>query len=274
MKPKADVKPPATWKTDHFPRQFQVTSMRGTSHTPYLEGNTLDSIQAAARQGIDYIEVDLVLTRDESLVTAHQAYVKGCGTINRMQLNEVRGCKLPGGLRVATLEAVLALPFKGVFLDFKDTREADPIRAQRSVERAALAVVERQRQQGTVLMLYDTPAASVRPVTQHQLRAGIKGYPKSVEEAREMANRAAELGFEMLSVNTDYVTTELLADSARQGVWHLPWSTDPKSAPHWRALAEGGAGGLIVLQYDLARKDIAPHWVDARTLAPGVKSVR
>jgi hypothetical protein len=77
----------------------------------------------------------------------------------------------------------------------------------------------------------------------------------------------------MLSVNTDYVTTELLADSARQGVWHLPWSTDPRNVAHWRSLAEAGAGGLIVLHYELTQKDIAPHWVDARTLAPSVKAV-
>jgi glycerophosphoryl diester phosphodiesterase len=248
--------------------------MRGTSHAPYLEGNTLDSIQTAAREGIGYIEVDLVLTRDGALVTAHQSYVKGCGTINTMLLNQVLGCRLPGGLRLATLEAVLALPFKGVFLDLKDTRDADETRSQRAVARAAAAVVERHRTREAVLMLYETPAASVQPIVRNHLRAGVKGYPKSIEQTREMAARAAQLGFEMLSVNTDYVTPELLADSARQGVWHLPWSTDPASAAHWRALAEAGAGGLIVLHYDLARKDIAPHWVDARTLNPSVSSIQ
>lgn len=239
--------------------------MRGTSHAPYLEGNTRDALQAAAREGIRYVEVDLVLTRDDALVTAHQAYVKGCGTLSKMRKNQVLGCKLPGGLRVATLETLLALPFKGIFLDLKDTREPDPERARRAVERAARAVVASQRTSDVVLMLYDTPPDSVKPVRQHGLRAGIKGYPKSVEETERMVTRAAELGFEMVSVNTDYVTPELLSVSAKQGVWHLPWSTDPASAGHWRSLAANGAGGLIVLNYALAQKQVAPHWVDART---------
>jgi len=241
-----------------------VTSMRGTSHAPYLEGNTREALQAAARAGIRYVEVDLVLTRDGSLVTAHQAYVKGCGTLSRMLESQVLGCKLQGGLSVARLQTLLALPFSGIFLDLKDTREPDADRARRAVEEAARAVVSSKRSRDTVLMLYDTPPASVKPVALHQLRAGIKGYPKSVEETESMVARAAELGFEMVSVNTDYVTPELVLRSTAQGVWHLPWSTDPASAAHWRALAAAGAGGLIVLNYELAQKQVAPNWVDAR----------
>lgn len=239
--------------------------MRGTSHTPYLEGNTRDALEAAAREGIRYVEVDFVLTRDDALVTAHQAYVKGCGPLNTMLVNQVLGCKLPGGLRLATLETLLKLPFKGVFLDLKDTRDPDPARAQRAVERAASAVVQSQRSADVVLMLYDTPPDSVKPIREHRLRAGIKGYPKSVDETARMVDRAAELGFEMVSVNTEYVTPELVATSTQKGVWHLPWSTDPADADHWRALAAAGAGGLIALHFELAQKQVVPHWVDART---------
>jgi len=253
-------------RRERFPNEFQLTSMRGTSHAPYLEGNTKDSIQAAVREGIAYLEVDFVLTRDGSLITAHQAYVKECGTINTMLASEALGCRLGGGLRLATLESVLALPFKGLFLDLKDTREPDPERARRAVERAASAVVASGRNRDVVLMLYDTPPDSVKPITLHHLRAGIKGYPKSVEETASMVARAAELDFEMVSVNTDYVTPELLASSTQKGIWHLPWSTDPNRAAHWRALAENGAGGLIALNYELAEKQVAPHWVDARKL--------
>lgn len=271
----AQTQPPTAPEPDaaaerraRFPSEFQLTSMRGTSHGPYLEGNTRDAIQAAVRGGIRYLEVDFVLTRDDSLVTAHQAYVKGCGTVSTMLHSQVLGCQLPGGLRLAKLETVLKLPFKGLFLDLKDTREADPERARRAVESAARAVVASQRTQDVVLMLYDTPPDSVKPVTEHDLRAGIKGYPKSVEETERMVARAAELGFEMVSVNTDYVTPELLASSTQKGIWHLPWSTDPARAEHWRTLAKNGVGGLIALHYDLVSKKVAPHWVDARTLAP------
>jgi len=247
-----------------FPSEFLLTSMRGTSHSPYLEGNTRESIQAAVREGIRYLEVDVVLTRDDTLITAHQAYVKGCGTINTMFASQALGCKLPGGLRLATLETILKQPFETLFLDLKDTREPDAERGRRAVERAARAVVTSQRQADVVLMLYDTPPESVKPIHADHLRAGIKGYPKSVEETERMVARAAELGFELVSVNTDYVTPELVAASTQKGVWHLPWSTDPASVAHWRALAQAGAGGLIVLNYELAQTQVAPHWLDAR----------
>lgn len=240
--------------------------MRGTSHAPYLEGNTLDAIEAAQREGIQYIEVDLVATRDGTLVTAHQSYVKDCGTLSKMTLNQSLGCRIHGGLKLATLDAVLALPFKGLFLDLKDTREPDQRRAQMAVESAARAVVASRRSGDTVLMIYDTPEEVVKPILEHGLRGGIKGYPKSVTDTEAMVTRAAELGFEMICVNTDFVTPDLLAASAKRGIWHLPWSTDPSNAGHWRALAEAGAGGLIVLHYELAKEQVAPYWVDARSV--------
>lgn len=264
--PEVPAPDPAAARRARFPNEFQLASMRGTSHAPYLEGNTREAIQAAVREGIRYLEVDFVLTRDGSLITAHQSYVKGCGTLGSMLESQVLGCRLHGGLRLATLETILKLPFKGLFLDLKDTRQPDPVRAQQAVERAARAVVASQRTGDVVLMLYDTPPSSVRPVVEHGLRGGIKGYPKSVEESARMVARAAELGFETVSVNTDYVTPELLSTSTRLGVWHLPWSTKPASADHWRALAASGAGGLIALHYELAREHVAPHWVDARSL--------
>jgi glycerophosphoryl diester phosphodiesterase len=240
--------------------------MRGTSHAPYIDGNTLDAIRAAHQGGIEYIEVDLVLTRDGELVTAHQPNVKDCGTLSKMLLIQIRGCKIGGALRVAELSEILEVPFKGVFLDLKDTLGDDLAHANRAVARAASIVSEKHRQQTAVLMLYQAPPDSLLAIRKHQLRAGLKGYPKAASETLEMVERASALGFEMLSVNAEHVTLELLADSTRRGVWHLPWSTDASAYDHWRALAKAGAGGLIVLHYELAKQQVAPHWTDARSL--------
>lgn len=250
----------------HFPRAFQLTSMRGTAHSPYLNGNSIDAIRAAHRQGIEYVEVDLILTRDHELVTAHQDYVKGCGTLSRMNLNQVLGCRLAGGLKLGKLGDILELPFKSVFLDLKDTRGDDTERASRAVAEAARAVVEAGRARDAVLMLYETPPDFVAPIRQHRLRAGVKGYPEDGTQTLEMVRRAAALNFELVSVNAEHVTADIIAESARLSVWHLPWSTDASQASHWRALAGAGAGGLIVLHFDLAREQVLPHWVDARTL--------
>jgi glycerophosphoryl diester phosphodiesterase len=248
-----------------FPSEFQTTSMRGTSHAPYLDGNTIDALRAAHQQGIQYVEVDLIMTRDGELVTAHQSQVKGCGMVGQMQLNQVLGCQLRGGLRLGRLSEVLDIPFKGVFLDLKDTREDDLDHGSRAVEAAAKMVVEHGRQQSAVLMMYETPPASLTAVYKQDLRAGLKGYPEDTEDTQRMVEFASTLGFELLCVNAEYVTTDILTTSAQRGIWHLPWSTDSTQADHWRELAEGGAGGLIVLHYELARDDIAPHWVDIRS---------
>jgi glycerophosphoryl diester phosphodiesterase len=240
--------------------------MRGTSHAPYLEGNTLDSLRAAARQGIGYVEVDLVATADGVLVTAHESYVRGCGTLAKMQLDQVLGCTVKGGLKLAELDAVLSLPFKGWFLDLKDTRGADPTRAAQAVESAARAVIRSGHREDAVLMLYEAAPAATRVIREQRLRAGLKGYPKDLAGSARMVDEASALGFEMLSVNTAMLSPELVTRSARQGIWHLPWSTNRSDVDHWRELARAGAGGLIVLHYDVAREKVAPDWVDVRSL--------
>ena len=108
-------------------------------------------------------------------------------------------------------------------------------------------------------------SSAIRVIRERGLRAGLKGYPKDIEGTARMSDAASALGFEMLSVNTALLNPELVTRSARQGVWHLPWSTTPSEVPHWRELARAGAGGLIVLHYDLARDKVAPDWVSVQT---------
>ena len=261
------AKPTEAKPFEHFPTEFQLTSMRATPHHPYIDGNTLHAVRGALAEGIDYIEFDLVLTRDGELVTAHQPYVEDCGTISKLGLDQVRGCRVKGSLKLAELGEILSLSFKGFFLDLKDTKQDDAERAQAAVERAAEAVVAARKQKQAVLMLYQTPADAVHVVKDKGLRAGIKGYPESEADTRQMVERAARASFEMVSVNVDYVNQEIIEASAALGVWHLPWSTDPARADHWRELAQAGVGGLIVLHLELAEKSVAPHWVDVRSLA-------
>jgi glycerophosphoryl diester phosphodiesterase len=233
--------------------------MRGTAFAPAVAGNTIEALRAAHSQQVRYIEIDLILTRAQRLITAHEPPLKPCGVVSRLTESQLRGCRLKGGLHVATLAQALAIPFDGVFLDLKDTKSTDD-RGRQAVAEAVRVVSQHSRAEQAVLMVYSADDDLVAPIKQAGLRAGLKGYPESVEETRKYVDEAASKGMEMLCVNSDRVTPELIAYSAKKGVWHLPWSTKPNQARQWAELARAGAGGLIVLHYDVALTRAAPHW--------------
>jgi glycerophosphoryl diester phosphodiesterase len=245
-------------RTRRFPKEFQVTAMRGVAPRGPSNGNTIQSFRAAHEKGVRYVEVDLFMTRDGALVSAHEPAVEGCGIIPNMAAETLLNCAMPHGFRVASLSQILSIPFAGIFLDLKETKQAEA--APRVVQAAAQAVVAAKREQDVVLMTYNAPEAVVRIVRENGLRAGMKGYPSSPADTEQLVRQAAAAGFEMICVKAKYVTPELIRKSAELGVWHLPWSIAAHTLPHWQALAQAGAGGLIVLHYELVRKEVAPHW--------------
>ena len=244
----------------HYPKEFQVVSLRGTAVHPFLSGNSYESLQLAAKQGVRFVEVDFQLTADDVLVSSHEKDIEGCGTVMTLPSEFVRKCALPGGRHVATLEQLLRLPFEAIYLDLKDGRYRDVARAQRAAAVAAEAIVAADRQRDVVMMMYHFPEQTLALIRKRGLRGGGKGYPKSPEDAQHLVARAARAGLEMVCVNAKHVSPALVRRSARLGIWHLPWSTDADSIEHWRRLAAAGAGGIVVLGYDLAREQVAPHW--------------
>jgi glycerophosphoryl diester phosphodiesterase len=243
-----------------YPQEFQVTSMRGTSHVPAIRGNTVQALRAAHRQGIKHVEVDLYQTLDGVLVTTHEPGVKRCGDVRAMNSAPALGCRGKGGLRVATLSEVLQIPFESIYLDLKETKRLE--RAERAVRAAAEAIVAADRADDAVMMVYQAPSPVLRIIRRHSLRAGLKGYPLTEQDAELLVHQASALGLEMACLKAEHLTAALVRDSIDLGVWHLPWSVNRAELPHWRELAEAGAGGLIVLHYAAARERVAPHWVD------------
>jgi glycerophosphoryl diester phosphodiesterase len=246
-------------RAPRFPTEFQVTTMQGVSFDPMIKGNTLNGLRAAHAQGVRYVEVDLFTTADEVLVTAHEPGIRDCGDVRKMKAAAVSRCRLPGRLQVATLAEVLALPFAGIYLDLKETKQLEA--AAPTVRRAAQAVVQARRQDDAVLMVYQAPDDVVQTIRTHGLRAGMKGYPEHARDTLKLVRRAAAVGFEMVCVKARHVTPELVRESHKLGVWHLPWSVS-RNQPHWQALAQAGIGGMIVQQYRWVRDHIAPYWVN------------
>lgn len=249
-----------------FPSEFQLTSMQGTAYRPHVPGNTREGLDAALEQGIRFVEVDLRLTRDGELVTTHGRGLNECGILREISAQQARDCRLAEGRSLATLADVLERGFRAIYLDLKDTSATDEATVLEAITAAADAVVRKGRRHDVVLMTYAAPAPAVQLIRSRGLRAGLKGYPKRVDETDAMVRQAAELGFELVSVNADAVSQESILAAAKRGVWMLPWSLKPAHPTQWRDLAAAGAGGLIVMRWQQAEGTAVPAWRDVRTL--------
>lgn len=95
--------------------------------------NTLGSIEKAIELGVDYVELDLRLTRDGHVVVLHDATVdrttNSCGRIKDLTLAEVKRIKTKDGQHVPTLEEVLKVTDGrvGLMLELKIRGLAKPV---------------------------------------------------------------------------------------------------------------------------------------------------
>jgi glycerophosphoryl diester phosphodiesterase len=105
--------------------------------------NTLGSIEKAIELGVDYVEIDLRLTRDGHVVILHDATVDRTtndhGRIKDLTLAQVQRIKTKDGQHVPTLEEVLKLTDGrvGLMLELKIRGLAKPV--TESVERSGFS---------------------------------------------------------------------------------------------------------------------------------------
>lgn len=99
----------------------------------YVLENTLGSIEKAIELGVDYVEIDLRLTRDKHVVVLHDATIdrttNGHGRIKDLTLAQVKRIKTKDGQHVPTLEEVLKLTDGrvGLMLELKIRGLAKPV---------------------------------------------------------------------------------------------------------------------------------------------------
>jgi glycerophosphoryl diester phosphodiesterase len=95
--------------------------------------NTLGSIEKAIELGVDYVEIDLRLTRDGHVVVLHDAKIdrttNGHGRIKDLTLTQLKRIKTKDGQHVPTLEEVLMLTDGrvGLMLELKIRGLAKPV---------------------------------------------------------------------------------------------------------------------------------------------------
>ena len=81
----------------------------------YLPENTIESFKKAIEIGVDFIECDIHLTKDEKIVIIHDATVDrttdGKGYVRDFTLDELRQLHINNGSKIPTIEEVLELDF-------------------------------------------------------------------------------------------------------------------------------------------------------------------
>ena len=109
-----------------------IFAHRGASH--YAPENTLAAFEIALQQQADGIELDVQLTADDQVVVIHDALLNrttdGSGKVSQQTLKEIRQWDAGEGLKIPTLEEVLALIGDQAILNIelkRSSRKADQL---------------------------------------------------------------------------------------------------------------------------------------------------
>jgi glycerophosphoryl diester phosphodiesterase len=200
-----------------------VIAHRGSSGE--LPENTLAAFALAVRQGADWIETDLHLTKDGAVVLTHDAELGGLGApgeVRERTLAEIQALDAGGGEPVPTLCEVLDRFASHVAfnLELKRGERAD----YEGLEATVLGEVERRGLLGRMLFssFYDPVLARLRSLSP----AARLGLLLSVRYPRGAIERARSLGAETLHPEAPLVTRELVDAAHAAGLAVLPFTVD------------------------------------------------
>ncbi len=238
---------------------FRTVMIRSNGAQPAVDGDSREGIAAARAQRLPYVEVDLLLTKDSVLVTAHDLNLGGtCGDVRERTWAELASCTLDGGRHVASLDELLEAGFVETFLDLKTGLDQPELNAV-AVARAVAAVQRADASGRAVLMIYGVTPELAATVRGAGVRAGAKGYPDSDSTVRALIDLAAAHGLEMLCSEARFITPEHVRYATSRGVWLLPWDLrGPAGVAHAKALAAAGIGGMITRDVALIDAHVRP----------------
>jgi glycerophosphoryl diester phosphodiesterase len=227
--------------------------------------NTLPAFEYAIAQGVDALELDMAVTRDNVIVVSHDPYLEApvCtgpqpkATIRELTLAEVRkwDCgaqRNPAfprqqpvrGTRMPTLDEVFALAPKGTFLfnietkSFPDHPELTP--PPEEFARMVLDKVRRHHLESRVILQsfdFRTLHAMKNLAPGIRLAALYSGPPKSFVEI------ARDAGADIISPVFGLVTPEQVKESHAAGLEVIPWT--PDTPPDWDRLIAAGVDAII-----------------------------
>ncbi len=227
--------------------------------------NTLPAFEYAIKAGVDALEMDLAVTKDNVLVISHDPTLlpaictgpKPNAVIHELTLAELRGYDCGGrknpafpkqtpvpGTRVPTLDEVLtmAAPFKVEFnIETKIFR--DKPRYTPPPEEFARLLLDQLRkhhvESRSIVQSFDfrTLHAMKKLAPEIRLSALYAGAPKSFVQIAE------EAGAQIVSPQYLLVTKDQVAASHKAGLQVVPWTADaPKE---WDKLIEDNVDAII-----------------------------
>jgi glycerophosphoryl diester phosphodiesterase len=227
--------------------------------------NTLPAFEYAIREGVDVLELDLAVTKDNVLVVSHDPLLnpaicknapKGtpiraltlaevkqydCGALKNPQFP--RQTPVPG-TKIPTLDEVFDLAKRGSF-EFNIETKSNPRRPELtpSPEEFARLVLEKIREHGlqrrVIVQSFDfrTLHAMKQLDPSIRLSALFSGQPKSFVEV------AREAGAGIVSPETNLVTKERVTEAHQAGLEVVPWTAN--TPEDWRRLIGAGVDAII-----------------------------
>lgn len=228
--------------------------------------NTLPAFEYAIAAGVDVLELDLAVTKDDVLVVSHDprmnpAYCEGPPTstrvIREMTLSELRqwDCgRKPNrefpkqvavpGTRVPTLDEVLALAPRGKFhfnIETKISPKTPELAPTPEVFAKLLAdALTRHKLVGrTIVQSFDfrTLHAMKQLLPQVRLSALYSGVP------RDFVKIAREAGAGIVSPHFRLVTAAEVKKAHDAGLVVVPWTANTPN--DWRKLVDAGVDAII-----------------------------
>lgn len=210
-----------------------VVGHRGAAKV--LPENTLKGFRYAIDLGVDYVECDVHLTRDERLVVMHDARVdrttNGAGAIRDLDFETVRGLDAGDGEQVPTLDEVLATVQGHVTLLCELKGEG--------VEAAAVrAVAERKMESEVIFTSFHVERlAAVRALGESYQLGAILPDPTQAD-----IDQVLELGVVGVGVHYKNLCLRIVERVKDAGLDLRAWN--PDTLPEQKAMIALGADGI------------------------------
>jgi glycerophosphoryl diester phosphodiesterase len=245
------------------PRPVKVQGHRGARAVQ--PENTIPAFEYAIAAGVDVLELDMAVTRDNVIVVSHDPYLEppvcsgpqAKAVIRELTLAEVRqwdcGAKpnpafprqqsVPG-TRIPTLDDVFALAPKGSF-DFNIETKifADRPQLTPPPEEFARMVLEKVRKYGLekriILQSFDFRTLHAMK----KLAPGIRLAALYSGPAKDFVEIAREAGAGIVSPEYHLVTPEQVKAAHVAGLTVIPWT--PNQPEEWDRLMAAGVDAII-----------------------------
>jgi glycerophosphoryl diester phosphodiesterase len=244
-------------------RRVEVHGHRG-ARAIYPE-NTLPAFEYAIQCGVDVLELDLAVTRDDVLVVSHDpamnpVFCQGpagpvlirdltLGQLQKWDCGARRNPAFPRqeavpGTRVPTFEQVLALAGRGNFefnvetKIFVDRPEVTP-GPEKFVKLIYEAVMEHGLVERLILQSFDFRTL----VAMGQVDTTVRRSALFDAGSTDVVTRASAIGAQIVSPHLSLAKREMVQQAHDEGMDVVPWTANTER--QWDALMEVGVDGII-----------------------------